>query len=133
MTEPFRLLVVLDGATGERLRGLLAEYDYAWVVESEKNMPIIRRLWAEEKGDSRSATPGVTSFAVKATETPEEALCQIACLLEDHHGEFAQEHPWTEICVLGARLTEDIEEAFRDLGATDFWPSPEGFLIVRAI
>jgi hypothetical protein len=56
---------------------------------------------------------------------------RIAGDVDEHHGEFADDPPWSEIAVYGAALDERLRAVFAELGATDFELLDDGFVCRR--
>jgi hypothetical protein len=124
--------LVVDRNFGDRLAELARSF-HVWVVESPANTPVIQRIWNNEPsasaGDQLGA--GVTSFVANEKEFPEAICARIAGDLEEHHGEFAHDPPWSEIEVFGVKLSPVLQQAFEEIGATAFEPTPEGFICRR--
>jgi hypothetical protein len=55
----------------------------------------------------------------------------MAAEVDEHHGEFAQEPPWSEIEVVGATLSPKLRTVFTEIGATEFASTAGGFVCKR--
>jgi hypothetical protein len=64
---------------------------------------------------------------------PSRSVFEILETVEDHHGEFHHEPPWSEIDVFGVELTDELEKAFGDLGVTEFERVEGGFKCRRTL
>ena len=106
--------LVVDRSFGERIVELARSF-HVWVVESPANVPFVRRFWESQLADSG----------------PADICARIAETVDQHHGEFAHDPPWTELEVFGVELDAALQEVFKDLGATTFEPTPEGFVCRR--
>ncbi|HMR10978.1 MAG TPA: hypothetical protein PKA88_34605, partial [Polyangiaceae bacterium] len=65
-------------------------------------------------------------------ESPAEICVRLSEELEAHHGEFAHDPPWSEIEVYGVSLSPELESVFRELGATAFESTIDGFICRRS-
>ncbi|AKU98838.1 hypothetical protein AKJ09_05502 [Labilithrix luteola] len=64
-------------------------------------------------------------------ESANATSTRIASDIDEHHGEFAHDPPWSEIHVYGTPLSHELEQVFRELGATEFEPTKDGFISRR--
>ncbi|HEY4243550.1 MAG TPA: hypothetical protein VGM88_27245 [Kofleriaceae bacterium] len=115
--------LVLDPAFGPRILAL-ARSCHVWVVASPDNSPVIREVWQE-------LGPAVTSFKRAPGEPLQHQCAAVADLIEAHHGEHAQDPPWSEIEVFGVALDDELRDVFADLGATAFEATRDGFVARR--
>ena len=124
--------LILDRNFGPRIDGL-AQTFHVWVVESPTNKPFIQRFWQSGQSDIHSdpLELGITSFGAYEDEPPEATCARLAADLDEHHGDFAREPPWSEIEVFGARLNPLSRQAFEEIGATSFEPTRDGFICRR--
>ena len=124
--------LVVDRQFGDRLLDLSRSF-HTWVVESPTNSPMVQRIWNTERksAEDDSLDSGATSFQSSERETPEQMCVRLATDLDDHHGEFGHEPPWSEIEVFGAKLTDEVRQTFRDLGVTVFEVTQDGFRCLR--
>lgn len=127
-----RVAIVLDPEFGAALSVLAGQY-HVWVIESPTNMPVVHAVWAATTPDEDADTmgPGVTAFLALAGEAPEVACSRIALDVDDHHGEFGHDPAWSEIRVIGVSLVPDLEELFREVGATQVHATSDGFVCYR--
>ncbi len=108
-----------------RLLPPLAERCHVWLVDSEENTKAAQDYWKRSNLGEQGLAPGVTTFARKA-EFPEEALDSVLELVEDHHGEWAQDPPVDEVLVVGLPSTDAVLEVLREWGFTEAQSSAEG-------
>lgn len=95
--------MVFEGRYGGRANPDLG--DAAWLVESPDNRSLATRVWADADAGSQ-----VTLFNAPAAE-PRDG--DVIARFED----IDLHHPsWTEIGVVGVRLTPALEHQFRTLG-----------------
>lgn len=120
---PHKVGIVVDPGFGDRVAEL-ARVFHVWVVESRENTPIIQSVW-------KSGAVGVTSFAAFEGESHEAMCARIAGDVNEHHGAFSHDPPWSEIEVFGAKLTSTLRHVFEELGATACTPTQEGFVCRR--
>lgn len=129
-SQAYRVGLVVDRRFGDRILKLFRHF-HLWVVRSPINSPAIAKAWAASGPSDDQLEQGVTSFLAGETETPHQMCERIAETIDEHHGEFAHDPPWSEIEVFGAFLTERLREVFRELGATSFVPTEHGFVARR--
>lgn len=131
---PHKVGLVVDQGFGDRVAELARAF-HVWVVDSRENTPVIQRVW--KSGLVEAAVDplavGVTSFAALEGESPEAMCARIAGAVDEHHGEFAHDPPWTEIEVFGVKLTAALQDVFEELEATACTPTREGFVCRRLL
>jgi hypothetical protein len=124
--------LVVDRRFGNRLLDLERSI-HLWVVESPANSVIVQQIWSTEESSRKDdLSSGVTSFQASDSESPEETCLRIASDLDEHHGEFGHNPPWSEIEVFGTELTPSLRQAFGELGATVFDRTRNGFRCRRS-
>ena len=131
---PRKVGLVVERKFGPRVTAL-ARSSHVWVIASPGNIPFIHRFWESEKQslDQDPLTSGITSFDADDQESPEAVCARLAGTVDEHHGEFAQDPPWSEIEVFGVALSTTLREVFAAIGATTFEPTPDGFICRRAL
>jgi hypothetical protein len=119
--------IVVDRSFGPRISAVAGQL-HLWVVDSAENAAAIRDVWAkQDPGDqSDPLGTGVTSFAADVSEPAETMCIRLAEVVDEHHGEYAHDPPWSEISVFGVPLSAELREAFARLGGTAFYPTAEG-------
>jgi len=123
-----RLLVVIDPDFGDCLHEVQPNQP-VWIVESERNTPVVKALWAIPPGN-RNLTD-VTSFTPIEHDPAQEFLAQLD-MIDLHHGPYSTQAPYTQIEVVGAPFTDEIGAALRQLGFDTFKPTPRGFTSHRS-
>jgi hypothetical protein len=126
----YRIALVVDESFGRRVIELAKEV-YVWLVQSKEN-----DRWAsaalELSSDSEDPLlRGVSTFARAGGEQTDDLIVSLLELIDDHHGEFAHDPPWSEIDVIGAAVTPKIEDAARKYGVVECRTTPTGFRLVR--
>jgi hypothetical protein len=122
--KPYRIHVIVDASSGERIRDLPIE-EPRWVVESADNLPIVQALWRERK--TTNHLEGITSFKVDSKATPEDWLVSELSSIELHHGEFSHNPPWSVLNVIGVRWSERISSELGQFGFTEHVDTAIGF------
>lgn len=130
--SPHKVGLVVDRNFGPRLAALAHAF-HVWIVESTDNTPVIQEFWKSQQRQmvDDPLARGITSFVADEQESSEAACVRIACDVDEHHGEFAHEPPWSEIEVFGVRLTEGLRKIFEEIGASTFEPTQDGFICRR--
>ena len=111
--QPHRVALVVDPDFGERLTDL-AKRVHVWACESRQNAKVARQLWRENP--EHSLESGVTTFQVKASDSPQDMCIGILGAIEDHHGGWSHDPPWSILEVYGADLTDGVKRALNGLG-----------------
>lgn len=109
----------------------LARSFHVWVVESPQNVPAIEQFRRDDRSGGDPLATGITSFKAGDEESPQAMCARIAADVDDHHGAFAHDPPWSEISVYGATLDERLRDAFASIGATSFELAQGGFVCRR--
>ena len=130
---PRKVGLVVDRNFGHRIAPLARSF-HVWIIESPGNTPFIKQFWDSEQqvAGCDPLTVGITPFAADDKESSEEACARIAGDVDEHHGEFAQDPPWSEIEVFGIKLNTTLREVFQAIGATTFESTQDGFICRRA-
>ena len=127
-TPPYRVFVVLDREYGERLLGPAGKGP-VWVVDTALNRAEAQKLWAAHP--SRSYLDAVTTFKTGDNCSPEETLINELDTIDEHHGIYSADPPYTVLEVIGTAATERIRAELARFGFNRFEPSPDGFRAVR--
>lgn len=131
-TEFYKVALVVDRTFGERLLGLAHRF-HVWIVDSPINTPVIQQVWNTERSEDNAgfSGPGVTSFKAGDEELPHDMCVRIVEDIDEHHGEFSQVPPWSEIAVYGTTLSDELRDVFSEFGATEILPVLSGGFICR--
>jgi hypothetical protein len=124
-----RVAIVLDPHFAGKLIPLAARM-HVWACDSPENRETAERIWAEARNATPSNERGVTTF-VPSGGTHEEVLCEILPTVDEHHGRFSHDPPWSRIEVHGARLTPEVRAALEGYGATSYREFDGGFVAER--
>ena len=124
------VLVVLDPRFGERLRQAWQPGRPVWIVMSPCNEPAVRSLWASHPDTSHLT--GISSFPFDPDAAPEEGFLDYLDTIDTHHGPYSSDPPYTELEVIGVRLTSDVREALGELGFEEFSEQANGFVARRS-
>jgi hypothetical protein len=129
-----KVAIVIDRNFGARLADL-ARDRHVWVVGSQSNAAAVQRYLtsAQMSAATDRLGAGITSFVAEDGETPEDTCARVASDVDEHHGEFAHDPPWSEIEVFGAELTSALRQTFAELGAEVWEATRDGFLCRRVL
>lgn len=122
------VLVIVAPDFGEKLRTIPAGRP-VWITMSSANEPIVRSQW-ETRGSADHLT-GITGFHFDREISAEDRFLAELDTIDLHHGRYSSTSPYTEIVVVGARLTAEIRADLSDLGFTDFAEAEDGFAARR--
>lgn len=128
MTEPYKVVLIVDSAYGEAL-DKLPPHVPVWIIESDLNTPVVERLRQERIGESH--LQGITTFKQKLNSTTEE---QVICMLEQvdiHHGEFSAEPPYSILEVIGCIATDEMRQELQEYGLGISEITGAGFIATR--
>lgn len=124
-----RLLVVMDPHFGVRLQAAWTNQP-VWAVMSPVNEPVIRALWAAHPQPNHLV--GLTGFSVDASATAEDQFLDELDIIDLHHGPYSSATSYTELEVIGCRLTAPVHEALTQLGFSQFNSERDGFTATRS-
>ena len=105
-----RVTLVVDLAAGVKAKAA-AETDDVWLIESPINQASAEAHWA----DSHPTAGSLTTFKAYGS-TPDEWAAEVLEAIEEHHGQFAQDQPFTELLILGSGASERLNSALRAIG-----------------
>lgn len=125
--------MVLDPDFGSRLKPLAARL-HTWALQSPANMPWIQDVWDHAPTSRQDPlADGITSFTSTVEEAPEDTLVRIVESVDEHHGEYAHDPPWSELEVFGVSLTDRIREELAAYGVTRTERRGGGFCAFRDV
>jgi len=96
---------------------------------SSANEPIVRSLWESQESPDRLT--GITGFRFDDGLSAENRFLAQLNTIELHHGPYSSTSPYTEIVVVGARLTAEVRAGLSEFGFTDFTEAEDGFAARR--
>lgn len=127
----YRIVLVLDESFGRHVIDL-AQEAYVWLVQSEENDRWADVVWKAPSTATDPLLHGVSTFARAKDEQTDELITGVIEMIDEHHGEHAHDPAWSEIDVIGAGLSPQIEQAARSYGVDDCQPTQQGFRLIRA-
>jgi hypothetical protein len=113
ITSPYKVRVVVDPTFGERLSSLPAG-EPAWVIDSPLNTPVAQRLWRERKDENHLT--GITTFKPGPNASTEEEVIRMLDTIEDHHGEYSADPPYSILEIVGCTDSERLHSALAQFG-----------------
>lgn len=124
--------IVVDPHYGDALKALAGSH-HVWVVRSLANDRATWSVWSVgvSGAEDDPMGPGATLFDAIPGESRESMCERIALEVQEHHGEFGHDPPWSEIRVIGVSVDPNLEELFRDIGAQSVVVSEDGFTCRR--
>lgn len=129
MTRHHRVAIVFDEHARAQL-STLARRCPVWAVDSNENQAAAQDFWRQCGPTEDELAFGVTTFT-RTQEAPEDALAVVLELVEDHHGEFAQDPPVDEVLVVGLEPTEALLGVLNEWGYGQIGSHPEGLVARR--
>jgi hypothetical protein len=130
MAEAYRVFVVLDREYGERLFEL-ARGGPVWIVDTPQNRAVAQSLWTSSP--KLNHLEGVTTFKASQDCSNEETLINELDAIDLHHGSYSADPPYTVLEVIGARLSNKLENELSRFGFNQFHATTEGFGAVRPV
>ena len=123
MAEPYRVAIVVDRHFGPRLAEL-AKRLHVWVCDSPGNRPAVEAIWRDRGEGKYNIDSGVTILDCAPDEAVEDALANIIGTVDEHHGQYSHDPPWSVIEVIGCGPSPRVRTAFAEYGAevTDLKP-----------
>ena len=77
--------------------------------------------------EETSLDSGVTTFAVSMNEDPSLWCIGVLNTIEEHHGQYSHEPPYTILEVIGLSFSQRLRRVFERLGFNSFQDTKEGF------
>lgn len=128
MADPHRVFVVLDGEYGQRLEKLVLAGP-VWIVDTSVDRTVAERVWAADP--NRSHLKGVTTFKFEAGRSREDVLIGELDTIDEHHGTYSANPPYTILEVIGTEISDRIEQKLAGFGFDEFAPTQAGFRAIR--
>jgi hypothetical protein len=98
-------------------------------VGTPENLAIVQRIWDKlPEGSSYDIESGVTSFHETLGSGPLEWCLNVLRTIDQHHGEFSHDPPYSVLEVYGLFFSEPLRTSFCEHGFTSFEATPEGFI-----
>lgn len=126
-SNPHHVALVVDPLFGERLASL-SQRVHVWAVASSENYEVARRLWEQRGVKEHRLESGVTTFNPTPGASPEEECVGILETIDEHHGEYSHDPPWSILEVYGVNLTPRIQNQLKEFGITRFEITEDGFV-----
>ena len=98
---------------------------------SPVNAPVVRSIRAAYPQPDHLT--GITGFNFDADAIREETFLGLIDTIDLHHGWLSSASPYTDLSIVGARLSADIHDALSELGFTQFHQEPGGFSAGRSV
>jgi hypothetical protein len=130
MAEPYRVFVVLDRDYGQRLVDLV-QTGPVWIVDTPSNRTVAQRIWAGDP--NRSYLEGVTTFKFTEGSSSEDILINELATIDDHHGTYSANPPYTVIEVIGTGISDKVKDEMARFGFNQFEPTSGGFRAIRPL
>lgn len=111
IASPYKVRVVVDRTFGERLASLPAG-EPVWVIDSPINTPVAHRLW-RERNDENHLT-GITTFKPGASLSSEDGAAALLGTIEDHHGEYSADPPYSILEIIGCADSQRLRSALAE-------------------
>ena len=105
-----RVTLLVDLAAGVTAEAA-AETDDVWLVDSPSNQATAETHWAK----SHPPAGSLTTFKAYGA-SPDEWAAEILEAIEEHHGQFAQDPPFTQLQIVGCEASERLTSALRGIG-----------------
>jgi hypothetical protein len=125
------IVVIVDPAFGEKLRTVPAGQP-VWITMSPANEPVVRSLWSTSQSPTNHLIR-ITGFRFVESVSEEDRLLGELAVIDLHHGPCSSPYPYTEIIVMGARLTLDVCAGLQEYGFSDFAEAVDGFTARRSL
>ncbi len=126
-----RVGLVVDREFGNRVLALAAHM-HVWVVDSPTNRVVADAIWSTDSGGAENClNKGVTLFETPIGQAPEVIVSDIFDTILDHHSEWADNSPMTELEIYGLPDTEANDAALNTLGL-DVIDRNSSFILCRS-
>ena len=121
--------MVVDPAFGERLASLPAG-EPVWVIDTPINTPVAQQLW-RERNDENHLT-GITTFKPGSDLSSEDEAVALLDTIEDHHGEYSANPPYSLLEIIGCTDSERLRSALAEFHFHVEASSADSVVAVRA-
>ncbi|MBJ9590905.1 hypothetical protein [Burkholderia seminalis] len=129
MTKQNTIALIVDPGSGERIRDVAAHARHTWVVTSDINDTVVKRIWNTSAAlPGQAAEGGVTTF-LRHGDDRESWCAGILDTLDDHHN--GATHGYAMLAVFGTTLSERLRLALMALGFSGFASTDDGFSAVK--
>lgn len=128
MTEPYKVILIVDPAFGESLAALPPHVP-VWIIESDLNSPVVERLRQERSEESH--LQGITTFKEQPRLSSEEQAISVLEQVDLHHGEFSADPPYSILEVIGCTANDDVKQELQDYGFAISEITKDGFTATR--
>lgn len=88
-----------------------------------------QKVWAQDS--EHSLDHGVTTMDASGYTTREGLFSRMLNAVDEHHGEWSHEPPWTSVHVYGIQASDAIVHALAAYGATDIQHKCDHFVATR--
>ena len=109
--------IVVDEDFGDRL-GALASRLHVWLIDTPVNRAAASALW-QSGAQGQSLETGVTTFRAEHLSAPDQIVASMLGTVDDHHGPYSHEPPWSCLEVYGAEPTPILSAALLEFGFTN--------------
>lgn len=109
----YRVRVIVDPNFGERLAALAPD-EPVWIIQSPINTPVAERIWKEQP--DYDYLTGVTTLVAQGG-TAEGEFLRILDTVDEHHGPYSADPPYSLLEVTGCAPSQRVIEALRDLAS----------------
>ena len=123
-----KVAVVLDPDYSDKLKSLV-QVCHVWVIDTPANSAVASEYWSQNP--TYEAERGITTFSVSENESRLESCLRILDTVEDHHGPYSCDPPYSVLEVIGVPLTDEAKASIKDLGFETFDTTVEGFRAAR--
>lgn len=107
-----QVILVVDRAYGRRIEELPTSAAL-WLVDSPENRPFISSLKERFTTDVRG---DLTWFQDSPVLSPAGLAAEKLDTIEDHHGEYAQQPPYSRLRILGAEPDPELMAFLQEFG-----------------
>jgi hypothetical protein len=109
--------IVVDEDFGDRL-STLASRLHVWLIDTPMNRAAASAVW-QNGVHGQSLETGVTTFKVEHLSAPDQIVASMLGTVDDHHGHYSHEPPWSLLEVYGAEPTPILSAALLEFGFTN--------------
>jgi release factor glutamine methyltransferase len=127
---PHRVALVVDRGFGDRLEPLASRV-HVWIVDSPMNRPAAARL-ALPPDVAPSLETGFTMFRDSPDAPPDALVADWLDTIDQHHGRWSHDPPWTVLEVFGSAATAPLRSALARLRFTVVADTFDGFVAMRS-
>lgn len=122
--------IVMNPAFSEELAEVASRM-HVWILGTPTNCEASQRAWSAYPGNSLER--GVTTIKPGGHENAEDLFTAMLGTIDEHHGEYSHDPPWTVLHIYGVKPVPEVLNALAYYGATQIDAQSDHFIATRVL